>query len=348
MSRLRAMPAPSRPRARADALRPAPALVRGTGDALMADERAFFEHRLGHDFGDVRIHADERAAASADAVSAHAYAVGRDVVFARGAYEPETAPGRRLLAHELAHVVQQAGGDGRLSAAAPAVQRQPRRPYIDRIDVNLAPSQNASLHWRGAAPASPGSDSFTVSTGKGYGDPGDPPDTCSRACCDDASTQCAPPWNQPRRRGACCTPFGTFYTGTRRPEHNGWLYWTPVEPLHTAYRRGIALHQHTEVTGQPIGHGCIRMDEANAERIYRYSRGRNTAVVISGRAAPVHCPADRQCAPPSGGGGALRERAPGEEETALARADEEPPGGGGAPRPEPVPAPTEPTGEAAA
>jgi hypothetical protein len=69
--------------------------------------RAFFDRRFGHDFSAVRIHADARAGDSARAVSALAYSVGRHVVFGHGRYAPETASGRRLLAHELAHVVEQ-------------------------------------------------------------------------------------------------------------------------------------------------------------------------------------------------------------------------------------------------
>lgn len=65
------------------------------------------EQRFGHDFSRVRIHTSEHASASAHAVIALAYTVGRDVVFERGQYEPETDTGRRLLAHELTHVVQQ-------------------------------------------------------------------------------------------------------------------------------------------------------------------------------------------------------------------------------------------------
>jgi outer membrane protein OmpA-like peptidoglycan-associated protein len=76
------------------------------------------EGRLGHDFSRVRVHADERAAASARAVTALAYTVGRDVVFDSGHYAPNTLEGRRLLAHELAHVVQQDGStDGELRVA---------------------------------------------------------------------------------------------------------------------------------------------------------------------------------------------------------------------------------------
>jgi len=79
------------------------------GRPLDAETRAFMEPRFGHSFADVRVHADSAAADSAREVGAHAYAVGRHVVFGGGAYAPATEAGRRLLAHELAHVVQQRG-----------------------------------------------------------------------------------------------------------------------------------------------------------------------------------------------------------------------------------------------
>lgn len=65
--------------------------------------------RFGHDFGNVRVHADARAGESATAMDAAAYAVGRDLVFGHDRFAPHTVAGRRLLAHELAHVVQQGG-----------------------------------------------------------------------------------------------------------------------------------------------------------------------------------------------------------------------------------------------
>jgi hypothetical protein len=68
------------------------------------------ESRLGHDFGDVRVHTDSRAHESAQAVGAHAYTVGRDVVFQRDRYDPSSDQGRTTLAHELTHVVQQRSG----------------------------------------------------------------------------------------------------------------------------------------------------------------------------------------------------------------------------------------------
>jgi hypothetical protein len=65
--------------------------------------------QLGHDFSQVRVHADDRAADSANAVDALAYTVGTHIAFASGQYAPNDTAGRRLLAHELAHVVQQTG-----------------------------------------------------------------------------------------------------------------------------------------------------------------------------------------------------------------------------------------------
>jgi hypothetical protein len=80
------------------------------GEPLPASLRAEFEPRFGHDFSGVRVHKGALAARSASDVSALAYTVGQDMAFATGQYAPETAAGRRLIAHELAHVVQQSSG----------------------------------------------------------------------------------------------------------------------------------------------------------------------------------------------------------------------------------------------
>jgi hypothetical protein len=84
-------------------------VLRSPGEPLDAGTRAFMEPRFGHDFSEVRIHADEKGAQSAHAVNAHAYTVGNDIIFGAGAYEPTSQTGKSLLAHELAHVVQQEG-----------------------------------------------------------------------------------------------------------------------------------------------------------------------------------------------------------------------------------------------
>jgi hypothetical protein len=89
----------------------APAIVhdvlRSPGQPLDDKTRAYMEPRFRQDFSRVRVHYDEKASESARAVRAYAYTAGRDVVFARGRYSPSTEAGKKLLAHELAHVVQQ-------------------------------------------------------------------------------------------------------------------------------------------------------------------------------------------------------------------------------------------------
>jgi hypothetical protein len=82
--------------------------------------RAFFEPRLGHDLGDVRVHSDARADADARARDAIAYTVGTDVVVRPAYFAPATTAGRRLLGHELVHVVQQNGGTGAARGEAAA------------------------------------------------------------------------------------------------------------------------------------------------------------------------------------------------------------------------------------
>ena len=85
-------------------------VVSGGGRSLEPDVRADMESRLGHDFGDVRVHDDGAAHKSAESVRAHAYTVGPNIVFQRDAYDPASAAGRTTLAHELTHVVQQRNG----------------------------------------------------------------------------------------------------------------------------------------------------------------------------------------------------------------------------------------------
>ena len=82
-------------------------VLQSSGEPLEGATRALMEERFGYDFGNVRIHRDARAADSARAVNAHAYTVGRDIVFNSNTFAPDTDSGRRLLVHELTHVVQQ-------------------------------------------------------------------------------------------------------------------------------------------------------------------------------------------------------------------------------------------------
>ena len=82
-----------------------------SGRPLERDTRSLMERRIGHDFGHVRIHTGAEAAASARAINALAYTSNQNVVFASDHYQPGNLEGQRLLAHELAHVVQQGRTD---------------------------------------------------------------------------------------------------------------------------------------------------------------------------------------------------------------------------------------------
>jgi outer membrane protein OmpA-like peptidoglycan-associated protein len=117
----------------------------GPGRALEPAVRDDMEARFGHDFSQVRVHAGPAAEASARALGANAYTFGRDIVFGRGRYAPQTTAGRRLLAHELTHVAQQAGGQ-------PMIQRDrdekaDAEPKLKRIDGNAKTLRNGVMIW---------------------------------------------------------------------------------------------------------------------------------------------------------------------------------------------------------
>lgn len=82
-------------------------VLRSQGRPLDREVRNQLEPRFGHDFGRVRVHTGDQAAQSAEAINARAFTTGSDIVFGRGQFTPDTQQGRTLLAHELAHTVQQ-------------------------------------------------------------------------------------------------------------------------------------------------------------------------------------------------------------------------------------------------
>jgi hypothetical protein len=129
----------------------------GGGRPLDAEVRSDMEARLGHDFGDVRVHADGRAGESARAVGAHAYTVGNEVVFQPSTWAPDTADGQRMLAHELTHVVQQRSGpvDGSPTAGGVSVSHpsdrfeQEAARVADQAVAGPAPATSASTGGHG-------------------------------------------------------------------------------------------------------------------------------------------------------------------------------------------------------
>jgi hypothetical protein len=100
-------------------------VIRSSGQPLSPGDRTFMETRLGRDFSDVRVHTGPLAARSAESVAANAYTVGSHVVFGDGRYEPGSGAGRRLLAHELVHVMQQSSSP---ASSGAAVMRDPAKP----------------------------------------------------------------------------------------------------------------------------------------------------------------------------------------------------------------------------
>ncbi|HEY6234742.1 MAG TPA: DUF4157 domain-containing protein [Candidatus Elarobacter sp.] len=85
-------------------------VLRSAGRPLEPSTRAEMETQLGYDFSSVRVHDEQAAARTANLLGAHAFTVGNHVAFGEGGYAPATAAGRRVMLHELTHVVQQAGG----------------------------------------------------------------------------------------------------------------------------------------------------------------------------------------------------------------------------------------------
>jgi hypothetical protein len=127
----------------------APAIVhevlRSPGQPLDAATRAFFEPRFGYDFGQVKVHNDVAAASSAQAVGAHAYTVGHNIVFGTRQYAPGSTWGQRLLAHELTHVVQHSGFQSKGPAAGLQRAAAPPTTNVDSMPLEEAVKNTPSL-----------------------------------------------------------------------------------------------------------------------------------------------------------------------------------------------------------
>jgi hypothetical protein len=98
----------------------------GNGGRSLSDRsREFFEPRFGSDFSDVRVHDGGAASKVARSINARAFTVGNNIVFGSGEYSPDSESGRRLIAHELTHVIQQRGQGNTVSTQATGIQRKP-------------------------------------------------------------------------------------------------------------------------------------------------------------------------------------------------------------------------------
>src|SRR6185503_12115366 len=108
-------------------------VLRSPGQPLDSSTHQFMQTRFGEDFSHVQVHTDAKAAESADAVNATAYTVGSDIVFGAGQYAPGTAEGKRVIAHELAHVSQQGGDAGNLQTLSLGPVNSPEESEADAV-----------------------------------------------------------------------------------------------------------------------------------------------------------------------------------------------------------------------
>jgi len=144
--------------------------TKGGGSPLPTTARQEMSGSFGHDFSTVRIHTDSEAASLSDDLGAHAFTLGEDVYFNRGKFNPDTQDGKRLLAHELTHVVQQtnntvrryrsassmnfgvADGGGLKEEAFNAKTDKDTKPWIESIDIQFAKEEtdiHGNLAWKG-------------------------------------------------------------------------------------------------------------------------------------------------------------------------------------------------------
>jgi hypothetical protein len=123
----------------------------GAGRPLEPALRRDMERRFGQDFSTVRVHADAQAAQSAGAIGASAYTLGENVVFGQGQYDPSNAAGRRLLAHELTHVVQQRGGAPyRIQRSLAGCRALTMNPGVAGVVSGRVVHQLIGAHFRGS------------------------------------------------------------------------------------------------------------------------------------------------------------------------------------------------------
>jgi hypothetical protein len=133
--------------------------IPGSGDPLPEADRLHFEKSMNADFRDVRVHHDGAAAQAADSLNALAFTENRDIAFGPGQYQPATSEGRRLLAHELAHVKQQSSGEvsgvqrdpipGTETAPAPVEEPEgPTNEFFGREDVEGMRARSTARYFQ--------------------------------------------------------------------------------------------------------------------------------------------------------------------------------------------------------
>jgi hypothetical protein len=141
---------------------PVRSVLGSSGAPLDQATRKDMESSLGHDFGDVQVHTGSAAAASAKSIQAKAYTSGNHIVFDEGRYQPDTSDGRRTLAHELTHVVQQRQGPvdgteagGGIKVSHPSDRFEQEAEHVAERVVSSPTPAPAAEHGGGAAGPEP-------------------------------------------------------------------------------------------------------------------------------------------------------------------------------------------------
>ena len=227
-----------------------------TGQALPASARAFMEPRFGYDFSSIRIHTDPQASRLSRSINAAAFAHGRHIYFGAGRFDDRTETGRRLLAHELTHVVQQGGGDH--SAAATGIQRSAlRRPEIHAVEggtahrlwrtveahVNLHQPQQVRIYTSGGSPQD-----FETSAGTGTLTSG----LIRRR-----------PYHI---RGKRVPP--TAQVGRWGLQYFAWFHGGVGFHSRICYPRPGRARTVLQVDGTPHSHGCLRLHHGDSQTVY--------------------------------------------------------------------------------
>jgi pyrrolidone-carboxylate peptidase len=248
--------------------------TRGNGSMMDAETKGFMESRFGADFSAVKIHTGNEAAQMSRDIQAKAFTTGNDIYFNEGQYQPGSSGGKHLLAHELTHTIQQTGG------IAQKIQRQWDKPGTNCPDADLKGGkkwlqlvvvqqeipQFVTLHWSDGT-----SETGMCSSGKGH-------------CCTETSDAVACDTKTSNQKDTNCTPItkaSGFNITDRILNNGGWEFWNTFVPS-----RSIALHTHHTVNGEPLSHGCVRLNRETARRIFCGAKQNRTRVQVQGFSRP--------------------------------------------------------------
>jgi hypothetical protein len=277
---------PSGPAAAAPAV---PAIVdrvlSNPGDRLDAAVRQDMERRFDHDFSRVRVHTGADAERSAGEIDANAYTVGHHIVFGSNQFAPGAPSGRRLLAHELTHVVQQSAEPSRSPVIRPQKKKGKKSPpktpqicgrnsrkvagnWITKVNIDVG-SNTLTIEWNDpkAAPAgSAGTHNISPGAGK-----------CCVDCNDETTSQTS---------GSLCTPKGGTWTVDKTACALGGH---PSARNPTYFQRGgIAIHSGN-TSNPPQSHGCSRTSVAISELIHDNVDVGKTEIASSGTWSSDKC-----------------------------------------------------------